>query len=53
MWPWLAEEDSNMMAKPWIENFSAGYIQRSLDLMPKQGKKILGEILRTTLWIRK
>ena len=34
----LAEEDSNMMAKPWIENFSAGYIQRSLDLMPKQGE---------------
>ena len=35
----LAEEDSNMMAKPWIENFSAGYIQRSLDLMPKQGEE--------------
>ena len=35
--PRLADEDSNMMAKPWIENFSAGYIQRSLDLMPKQG----------------
>ena len=33
----LPEEDSNMMAKPWIENFSAGYIRRSLDLMPKQG----------------
>ena len=28
-----------MMAKPWIENFSAGYIQRSLDLMPKQGEE--------------
>ena len=35
----LAEEDSNMMAKPWIENFSAGYIHRSLDLMPKQGEE--------------
>ena len=35
----LADEDSNMMAKPWIENFSAGYIQRSLDLMPKQGEE--------------
>ena len=34
----LADEDSNMMAKPWIENFSAGYIQRSLDLLPKQGE---------------
>lgn len=28
-----------MIAKPWIENFSAGYIQRSLDLMPKQGEE--------------
>ena len=28
-----------MTARPWIENFSAGYIQRSLDLMPKQGNE--------------
>ncbi len=35
----LADRDSNMVAKPWIENFSAGYIQRSLDLMPKQGEE--------------
>ena len=35
----LSDEDSNMIAKPWIENFSAGYIQRSLDLMPKQGEE--------------
>ena len=35
----LATRDSNMAAKPWIENFSAGYIQRSLDLMPKQGEE--------------
>jgi len=35
----LADRDSNMAAKPWIENFSAGYIQRSLDLMPKQGEE--------------
>ena len=33
----LGDEDSNMTARPWIENFSAGYIQRSLNLMPKQG----------------
>ena len=33
----LGDEDSNMAARPWIENFSAGYIQRSLNLMPKQG----------------
>ena len=35
----LSDEDFNMIAKPWIENFSAGYIQRSLDLMPKQGEE--------------
>ena len=35
----LADRDSNMRAKPWIENFSAGYIQRSLDMLPKQGEE--------------
>ena len=24
---------------PWIQDFSAGYMQRTMDLMPKQGDK--------------
>jgi len=35
--PRLRDEDRNMASKPWIENFSAGYLQRKLHLMPKQG----------------
>ena len=28
-----------MTLRPWIEDFSAGYMQRTMDLMPKQGEK--------------
>jgi monooxygenase len=37
--PQLRPEDRNMPARPWIENFSAGYMQRSMHLMPKQGDR--------------
>ena len=35
--PRLRAEDKNMPVKPWIEDFSAGYMQRVMHLMPKQG----------------
>ena len=37
--PTLREQDAGMTAQPWInpEEFNAGYIQRSLHLMPKGG----------------
>ena len=35
--PRLRPEEANMAARPWIEGFSSGYIQRSLHLLPKQG----------------
>jgi len=35
--PRLRGEDRNMSARPWIENFSSGYIQRQMHLLPKQG----------------
>lgn len=28
-----------MTPRPWIENFSAGYMQRVMDQMPKQGDR--------------
>ena len=37
--PRLRAEDRNMEARPWIENFSAGYMQRVMDKMPKQGDR--------------
>ena len=37
--PRLREEDADMPMRPWIEDFSAGYMQRSMDLMPRQGDK--------------
>jgi len=37
--PRLRAEDTNMTMRPWIEDFSAGYMQRTMDLMPKQGDK--------------
>jgi len=33
----LREEDSGMEKRPWIDDFSAGYIQRKMRLFPKQG----------------
>lgn len=37
--PRLREEDIDMPARPWIEDFSAGYMQRSMHSLPKQGDK--------------
>jgi monooxygenase len=35
--PRLREEDVDMPLGPWIEDFSAGYMQRVMHLFPKQG----------------
>lgn len=35
--PRLHGRDRDMPARPWIENFSSGYIQRQIHLLPKQG----------------
>ena len=37
--PRLRAEDADMPAKPWIQDFSAGYMQRSMHLFPKQGDR--------------
>ncbi len=37
--PRLRPSDASMPERPWIEGFSAGYVQRSLHLMPKQGDR--------------
>ncbi|MGA0263645.1 MAG: FAD-containing monooxygenase EthA, partial [Ilumatobacteraceae bacterium] len=37
--PRLRAEDRTMTPRPWIENFSAGYMQRVMDKMPKQGDR--------------
>jgi cation diffusion facilitator CzcD-associated flavoprotein CzcO len=37
--PRLRSEDRGMQARPWIEGFSAGYMQRSMHLFPKQGDR--------------
>ena len=33
----LRDEDRDMPRRPWIEDFSSGYMQRSMHLFPKQG----------------
>ena len=35
--PLLRPEDSAMTPRPWIDDFSSGYVQRMLPLLPKQG----------------
>jgi cation diffusion facilitator CzcD-associated flavoprotein CzcO len=35
--PRLRDEDKDMELKPWIDDFSAGYMQRLMHLFPKQG----------------
>ena len=35
--PRLRDEDKNMQTKPWVDDFSAGYMQRMMHLFPKQG----------------
>ena len=37
--PELREEERDMPARPWIEGFSSGYIQRKMHLLPKQGDR--------------
>ena len=37
--PRLTEEDRNMPRRPWIDDFSSGYMQRSMHLFPKQGDR--------------
>ena len=37
--PRLRPSDADMEVRPWIENFTSGYIQRVLPEMPKQGDR--------------
>ncbi len=37
--PRLREEDQGMPKRPWIQDFSAGYMQRVMHLFPKQGDR--------------
>ncbi len=36
--PTLRAEDAGMIEKPWIDDFPAGYMMRSMHLFPKQGE---------------
>lgn len=35
----LRPEDTDMQARPWIEDFSSGYMQRMMDKFPRQGDR--------------
>jgi hypothetical protein len=37
--PRLRSEDEGMDEKSWIDNFSAGYMERVMDQFPKQGDR--------------
>ena len=37
--PRLRDEDRNMTARPWIDDFSAGYMRRMMHHFPKQGDR--------------
>jgi cation diffusion facilitator CzcD-associated flavoprotein CzcO len=37
--PRLRDEDRDMALRPWIDDFSAGYMQRVMHLFPKQGDR--------------
>lgn len=37
--PTLRPSDANMPQRPWIEDFSAGYMQRMMPMLPKQGDR--------------
>ncbi len=37
--PHLRDSDHNMPARPWIDGFSAGYMQRMMHRFPKQGDR--------------
>jgi monooxygenase len=38
--PRLREEDEKMVARPWIDDFTPGYMQRKMHLFPKQGSHV-------------
>ena len=37
--PRLRAEDADMPARPWIDDFSSGYMQRMMHMFPKQGDR--------------
>ena len=37
--PRLRDEDRDMPRRPWIDDFSSGYMQRSMHLFPRQGDR--------------
>ncbi len=37
--PQLRAEDRDMPARPWIDQFTSGYMQRAMHLFPKQGDR--------------
>lgn len=37
--PRLRPSDSDMPARPWIDDFSSGYMQRMMPLLPRQGDR--------------
>ena len=37
--PRVASADADMPARPWIVDFPAGYMERSMHLFPKQGDR--------------
>ena len=37
--PRLGDEDREMPRRPWIDDFSSGYMQRSIHLFPQQGNR--------------
>ena len=37
--PRLRPSDSAMVARPWIDDFSSGYVQRARDILPQQGDR--------------
>ena len=37
--PTLRSSDANMPRRPWIDDFSSGYMQRMMPMLPKQGDR--------------
>ncbi len=37
--PRLRPEDANMPERPWIDDFSSGYMQRMMPMLPRQGDR--------------
>lgn len=37
--PRISDEERSQSTQPWIQDFSAGYIQRGIDLYPRQGER--------------